>query len=134
MNNTTELCDDNILNNFDNNFTILPDDLKRKIYDDYFKEELIAEKLCNDVLIELNTKNSYCLCKVDLEPLIKKVLENKIAIKNLCEISDVFKDLYTKIIINKSKNFINLYNDSDINKATYGASDLALSWLYMLYH
>lgn len=119
-----KIFDDKYLNKLDKNIYEIPDDIKRKIYEEYFEPKLKAEKLCDELLKNLNTSNSQNLNTKDILPLIKKILENKLAISYLNEIDSTFSMLYQHIILEKKRNFVLLLPEND----------MALSWLYMLYH
>lgn len=116
------------------NIELLPNDIKKKIYYEYFypnEPKVVAIKLSNNLFIELNSKLSKSLNIINVVPLLEKILENEYAIDYLCnnpnstnEMFDIFKNLYDKIIKNNNKNFIRL------NKI----NDLALSLLFTLYH
>jgi hypothetical protein len=118
------IFDDALLNKFDKNLYEIPDDVKRKIYTDYFQPQIESEELCKELLINLKTHKSYILCIEDIIPYIKKILKNELAIKYLIKNNKIFEDLYTDIVIHNKKNFIHLGKEED----------LALSWLFMLYH
>jgi hypothetical protein len=102
----------------------IPDDIKRKIYEEYFEPTIQAEELCNQLLEKLTTENSYQLSTKDILPFIEKILQNKIAISHLRKINSTFSILYKQIIIEKKRNFILLLPSNDI----------AMSWLCYLYH
>ena len=130
------LFDDIDLNKFEKNLTLIPDDIKREIYEDYFEPIIKARKLCDELVFQLNSINSIKLNIIDILPLLNLVLENKYAIEYLYnnyyykdtitgEKINYFKILYEKIIKNKDKNFILINNPIE---------DFALSWLMHLYH
>ena len=128
------LYQDIYLNNIDNNLYLLPDDLKRNIYIEYFEPTCKAQDLCNNLITLLSSKSSRQLDIKPIVPLLTLILDNKYAIDYLLENyifeytynkkKNLFKILYEGIIINKKRNFINF----DI------VSDFALSWLYSMYH
>ena len=118
------IFDDKFLNNFDKNLYEISDDVKRKIYIDYFQPQIEAEELCKKLLINLKTHKSYKLCIEDIIPYIEKILKNELATKYLIKNNKIFEQLYTDIVVNNKSNFINLEKEKD----------LALSWLFMLYH
>lgn len=129
------LFNDKQLNNIDNNLFLLPDDLKKKIYIEYFEPIIEAQKLCNKLISLLHAKSSRQLDKDPIVPILTLILDNKWAIEYLNENyffvdeynnkkQNIFKILYNQIIINKKKNFI--YFDI--------VTDFALSWLHYLYH
>jgi len=123
------------LNNIDKNFYLLPDDLKRNIYIEYFEPTIKAQELSNKLITLLSTKSSR---EGDIEPIVPiltLILDNQYAIEYLLENyffydehtnkkRNLFKILYEKIIINKERNFINF----DI------VNDFAQSWLHIMYH
>lgn len=128
------LYQDEYLNNIDKNLYLLPDDLKRNIYIEYFEPICKAQDLCNKLIILLSGKSSRQLDIKPIVPLLTLILDNKYAVEYLLENyifeytiynkKNIFKILYEEIIINKKRNFINF----DI------VSDMALSWLYRMYH
>ena len=102
----------------------LPEDIKIKIYKEYFYPKIVAEDLCNKILREVDTFNCVKLQTEYLVPILKDVLKNKLCIEILLKKNSVFQHLYHYIIISKKKNFIHM---DAIN-------DFALSWCMMLYH
>lgn len=124
---------DNLLNEMDKKFTLLPDDLKRKIYMDYFKAGIDIQDLCNN-LIEILQSSSCQRLEIELVvPILTKILDDKLAIEylynNYCYTEkhyskNIFKLLYDQLVINKKKNFVNLSL----------VDDFALSWLFYMYH
>ena len=126
------------LNNFDKGLYLIPDDVKKNIYFDYFypnEPEVIAKKLCDLLLEELNSSECKKINIENLVPILEKVLENEFAIKYMyndyCyhdkysgKNYNYFQIFYDKIIIKKEKNYVNL---SEIH-------DFAFSWLFNLYH
>jgi hypothetical protein len=129
------LFNDKQFNNIDKNLLLLPDDLKKNIYIEYFEPIIEAHKLCNQLISLLTSQSSRQLDKDPIVPILTLVLDNKLAIEYLNEnyffVDDynnkkqnIFKKLYDQIIINNKKNFIH-YDLVD---------DFALSWLYYMYH
>ena len=129
------IFDDKKLNSLDKDIYLLPDDLKNKIYSDYFKDKLLAQELCNNLLVQLESYDSIKLNYEKLSPFLEKVLKNELAVKNLYENYEyldiiynrrinIFKNLYDTIMIDKKKNFEKLNT----------VNDFALSWLHRLYH
>jgi hypothetical protein len=87
--------------------------------------------LCEELLLELDSRCSTYLDITNLIPIIEKVLKNECAIKYLCNIENsndkkckIFKYLYNKLILNNEKNFICLDK----------IEDFSLSYLFYLYH
>ena len=122
------------LNNIDKNLYLLPDDLKRNIYIEYFEPIFKAQELSNKLITLLSTKSSRECDIQPIVPILTLILDNQYAIEYLLEKyffhdeynkkRNLFKILYEQIIINKKRNFINF----DI------VSDFALSWLHIMYH
>ena len=130
------LIDDKELHNFDKKLYLIPNDIKQKIYYDYFDPIIKAHKLADELILQLKSKNSIKLDIIDILPLLNLVLENEYAIeylnKNYYHLDtylyqkiNYFKKLYDQIIKRKIKNFI-LIDDP--------IQDFALSWLTYLYH
>lgn len=126
------LFDDIELYKIDNNYILIDNEIKNKIYN----KNLLPNKLCINLLINLKSKNSYNLDVNDILPLLRIILDDKESInylynnyyhieKNSTNKINYFKNLYDKIIKNKEKNFV-LINDP--------VKDFALSWLMYLYH
>jgi hypothetical protein len=126
------IFNDKKLNNFDNYLTLIPDDVKRNIYENFFS----PKKLINELLDELNSISCKQLEIKKIVPLLKIVLENKMAFDYfynqyyyLCPYSNkksnFFRLLYDQIILKKKKNFIKIQDPLE---------DFCLSWLMYLYH
>jgi hypothetical protein len=130
------LFDDIKLNNIDKNLSLIPEDIKKKIYNDHFKLIIQSRELCDLLLIELNSDKCINLDISDLFPLLSNVLINEYAIEYLYnnyyhydestkKKNNYFKKLYDKIIKNNNRNFILIDNPIE---------DFALSWLMYMYH
>ena len=130
------IFDDKELNKLDRNLTLIPYDIKKDIYINYFQPIINAKKICDKLFYELKSINSKKLNIIDILPLLYLILNNKYAIDYLYnnyyyydEYSNtkinIFKNLYDKIIINNNRNFILLSDD---------VKDFAQSWLMYLYH
>lgn len=118
------IFDDKTLNKLDKNIYEIPQDVKTKIYKEYFEPEIEAEKLCDKLLFELKSIDSNNLVIRGILPLLEEVLQNKLAINILIKKDKNFEMLYNDLCIQNKKNFINL-------NLTH---DFALSWLMTLYH
>jgi hypothetical protein len=155
-----QLLDDIELHEIDVNFYTIQEETKNKLFSNFIIEEINHEKqieeqetkypvfqipiselkkkhirLCNELLLELDSTKSINLDYENLVPLLKIVLNNKKSVKYLqgkyfytypCSTrKNLFRDLYEKIIIKKEKNFLKIDNP---------LSDFALSWLMSMYH
>ena len=118
------IFDDKTLNKLDKNIYEIPQDVKTKIYKEYFESQLIAENLCDKLVVELDSVDSHNLRIRGILPLLEEVLQNKLAINILTKNNKIFKMLYNDLCIENKKNFINLSL----------SHDFALSWLSHLYH
>lgn len=118
------IFDDKTLNKLDKNIYEIPQDVKTKIYKEYFEPQIIAENLCDKLLIELNSVESRNLVIRGILPLLEELLQNKLAINILIKNNNIFEMLYNDLCIQNKKNFINLSL----------MHDFALSWLMTLYH
>ena len=118
------IFDDKTLNKLDKNIYEIPQDVKTKIYKEYFESQLIAENLCDKLVVELDSVDSHKLRIKGILPLLEEVLQNKLAINILTKNNKIFKMLYNDLCIENKKNFINLSL----------SHDFALSWLSHLYH
>jgi len=133
-----KIFDDKELNEFEKKLFIIPDDIKKNIYYDYFypnEPRVIASKLCDELLNEIDSFKHTTCNTTKLSLILTKVLENNLAIEylynNYCYYDkynntkrNYFRIVYDKIIINKEKNYIN-FNEVD---------DFALSLLSYIYH
>jgi len=102
----------------------LPRDIKRKIYDEYFKSAIIYNNKYNILMDEIQSINCVRLNPVNLSPIVQSVIENQ----QLCEFvqakNPLFNKLYKRHYIENNKYFV-LLNVFD---------SLVLSWLMYLYH
>ena len=119
------------LHKLDPNLCLLPDDLKRDIYEKY----LYPNRLVLDLLEELNSHECKTLNIINLHPILQKVLKDELAIEYLlenylyiCPYSEyrknIFKSLYDDIIINKKKHFVLIEDPIE---------DFALTWICIMY-
>jgi hypothetical protein len=126
-----KLFNDKKLNELDPNLCLLPDDLKRDIFENYF----YPNRLVLDLLEELNSHECKTLNTIKLVPILKNILEDKLAIQFLLENylfvrpfsnikKNIFKYLYDDIIINKNKHFVLIENPIE---------DFALMWVCTMY-
>lgn len=127
-----KIFDDEKLNKIDPNLCLLPDELKRDIYEKYF----YPNRLVLDLLEELESHESKTLNINNLFPILRQVLQDPIAVKYLLENylymspyynnynKNIFKDLYDDIIINKIKHFVLI---------TDPVEDFALTWVFRMY-
>jgi hypothetical protein len=120
--------------NENNLLSLLPYDLKRDIYEKYF----YPNRLVLDLLEELQSNYCQRLDIIHLLPILRNVLEDKLAIDYLLKEyeyiypgvpppyykQNIFKNLYNDIIINKRKYFILLKDPIE---------DFALSWVHFMY-
>jgi hypothetical protein len=125
------IFNDEELNKIDSNLCLLPDELKRDIVEKHF----YPNRLVVDLLKELESHESKTLNIINLLPILRKVLEDPLAIAYLLENyiytspyynykKNIFKELYDSIIINKNKTFV-LIEDP--------VEDFALNWLFTMY-
>jgi len=102
----------------------LPTDIKRKIYDEYFKTATIYNKKYNILIDEIHSIECVRLNHVNLSPLVKSVIENP----QLCLFVQAKNSLFNKLYIRhyiEDKKYFALMNTCD---------SLVLSWLMHLYH
>ena len=125
------LFDDKEINKIDPNFCIIPDELKRDILIKY----IYPNRLVYDLLEELESNESKTLNIIHLLPILRNVLQDKLAVEYLLQNylytcpyqnikSNIFKNLYEDIIIYKNKHFV-LLNDP--------VEDFALTWVHYMY-
>jgi len=98
----------------------LPEDLKKKIYIDYFGSIYIFNKFINERLKMIESvKLNYC----KIINIIPFIINNKTIVEYLLENNNEFRLTYNDHI-NGKKNF----------KLMDWNNSIALSWLYYLYH
>jgi hypothetical protein len=88
------------------------------------KSQSNEEYLCDTLLEKIKTDTSRNLCTFDIIPFINQIMDNEKAIDMLRKRDAMFNSLYRDIVIHRKCNFVNLSVNNDI----------ALSWLFMLYH
>ena len=71
----------------------LPTDIKRKIYDEYFKNATIYNNKYNILIDEINSIECKRLDPVNLSPLVKSVIENP----QLCLFVQAKNPLFNKL-------------------------------------
>ena len=71
----------------------LPTDIKRKIYDEYFKTATIYNNKYNILIDEINSIECKRLDPVNLSPLVKSVIENP----QLCLFVQAKNPLFNKL-------------------------------------
>ena len=131
MNHIDALFNDKELHKIDPNLTLLPDELKRDIYE----KNLYPNRLVYDLLEELKSNESAKLDTIKLRPILQRVLKDKLAIDYLlnnyiytCPYNDdkrnLFKELYEYFIINKNKQFVLIQDPVE---------DFALTWVHYMY-
>lgn len=158
--NSFQLLDDVELHEIDINFYTISEETKNELFQKYISDEIHNERniqeqekkypifhipiselkhnhirICNELLLELNSKKSIQLDYDNLVPLLEIVLNNKKSVHYLsthyfytfpCGTkTNLFHNLYEKIIIKKEKNFVKIENP---------LSDFSLSWLMFMYH
>jgi hypothetical protein len=106
--------------NLEDRINNLPNDLKRKIYYDYFDSIYVYH---SKVIEELNTNDCQRLSTIRLKCMIPIILNNNSLTNYFILNNYVFKKLYYEHLDNK-KTF-KLMNKID---------SFALAWLYYLYH
>ena len=98
----------------------LPNDIKKKIYIDYFGSIYIFNKFINERLNMIESvKLNYC----KIINIIPFIVNNKTIVEYLLEHNNEFRLTYNDHI-NDKKNF----------KKMDWINSIALSWLYYLYH
>jgi hypothetical protein len=126
-----KLFDDKVLNELDPNLTLLPNELKRDIFEKYF----YPNRLVLDLLDELQSHECKLLDTKNLVPILGNVLKDNLAVKYLYENyifklpsssykQNIFKKLYDDIIVNKIKYFVLI---------TDPVEDFALMWVFTMY-
>ena len=94
----------------------LPQDIKTKIYKEYFEAKIIYDELKR--LIRSDT--SRVLYNVNIAQVLPKVLSNDLVVRYLLEREKEFKAVYTNEIINKPNDNIDYYNFASL-------------WLFSIY-
>ena len=102
----------------------LPTDIKRKIYDEYFKNATIYNNKYNILIDEINSIECKRLDPVNLAPLVKSVIENPQLCLFVQAKNPLFNKLYKRHYIEYNKYFV-LMNTFD---------SLVLSWIMHIYH
>ena len=102
----------------------LPTDIKRKIYDEYFKNATIYNNKYNILIDEINSIECKRLDPVNLSPLVKSVIENPQLCLFVQAKNPLFNKLYKRHYIEYNKYFV-LMNTFD---------SLVLSWIMHIYH
>ena len=102
----------------------LPTDIKRKIYDEYFKTATIYNNKYNILIDEINSIECKRLDPVNLSPLVKSVIENPQLCLFVQAKNPLFNKLYKRHCIEYNKYFV-LMNTFD---------SLVLSWIMHIYH
>ena len=100
----------------------LPNDVTRKIYEEYLKPDILFEDLIN-ILQILSSRKLYAVPLTIFMPIL---LQNKILLEYLLKKDDVFKEIYSIHIIKETNMYF--HPTYDIN------SSMAMSWLTHLYH
>lgn len=109
--------------------TKLPNDLKRMIYEDHFKEEIITEEYHRRIVKVLYCKLSIRLVTNHiLARLIKKIFENPILKKKVLEDNNICR--YFSFVVHNYENNITHYDFYRDDKY----KDLAAFWLVNLHH
>jgi hypothetical protein len=99
----------------------LPDDIIRKIYEEYLKPDMLYE----DLIYTLQLRDSKRLNIKPLKTFIPQLLQNKIFVEYLRKKDSLFNDIYTTHIINKTNTYVNAASTID---------SMAITWLTYLYH
>lgn len=84
----------------------LPQDIKTKIYKEYFEAKIIYDELKK--MIKSNV--SQVLYNVNIALILPKVLSNDLVVRYLLEREKEFKAVYTNEIINKPDEKVDYYN------------------------
>ena len=101
---------------------MLPDDVLKKIYDNYFSSDIIIHKL-TDIL---NSKESQNLNHHRLSEYLKKVvLGNKEVVEKLKKENPLFLQIYKEEIVCNQRHFKLIENKYE---------SFAMAWLMYLYH
>jgi len=112
--------------------TKLPDDLKRMIYEDHFKEEMIAEKYYSRIVKVFRCRKSTgMVTNIIMARLLKIILENEFLTKKFLE-NEYF--LFEKVVYNYKNNIVyyDCYRESKNPMDKY--MDLVSVWFMYVYH
>lgn len=110
----------------------LPDDLKRMIYEDHFKEEMIAEKYYSRIVKVFRCRKSTHMIKnIIMARLLKVILENEFLTKKFLE-NNYFR--FEKVVYNYKNNIVyyDCYRESKNPMDKY--MDLVSVWFMYVYH
>jgi hypothetical protein len=110
----------NNINTLSTKISLLPQEIKNKIYTEYFEPEIFYDKY----IFVLYSEASQSLEYTQLRQLLPILLSKKLVIKLLCSNCEIFRDVYTSHKLNKKKCFRKFKN----------GNSFALEILYCLYH
>jgi len=100
--------------------SLLPQEIKDKIYKEYFEPELFYDKY----MFILYSEPSMALDQSQLRELLPNILSNKLVIKMLCNRCETFRDVYKSHKLKNKKGFSTFKN----------GNSFALEILFYLYH
>lgn len=107
-------------NDLTRQISLLPQEIKNKMYKEYFEPELFYDKYT----FILYSEPSMELDQSMLRELLPHIFSKKRVIKMLCKRCEIFRDVYNSHKLNKKKGFVKLKN----------GNSFALEILFYLYH
>jgi len=102
----------------------LPPDIKRKIYEEYFKVSIIYNKKYSILMGVIISDECHSLNPTSLKPLVETIIQKPKFLAYVCARNDLFSRLYKSHYIDGNKHFKNLDE----------LTSISLAWLMYLYH
>jgi hypothetical protein len=86
----------------------IPSDVKRKIYDEYFKEAIIYNKKYCVLMRQVESMKGISLNPITLGPIIELLIQTPYFVAYVRAKNDLFRMLYENHYIKGQKNFIQM--------------------------
>ena len=102
----------------------LPPDIKRKIYEEYFKVSIIYNKKYSILMGVVESKECQRLNTTTLKPIVETIIAKPKFLAYVCGRNQMFSRLYKLHYIEGNKRFVLMDN----------LTSITLSWLMYLYH